>query len=259
MSSTLLLYYDSLKMDMLLISLHSFGCFTSVAYVGFTLPMHQETAGYGSPYYSIMSAFDLTVANSETSAGDERVGIYSHFSVDNTRETHMFTQTHRSKFSVGSAWRSPFMDLLLKLSKVIRTRNVHHLSFSMSALLTLGAFVSFCHGFLSNDFFITVSSNFSFALKTTPHYGILSDNIFIILQVFNILRFLLGIVQMRLYFSYRNSSAPIYWDAGSVGNDNSSEEISRSVPEEISTRVQAVEVDGSESASVNISMELALC
>ncbi|KAK4752989.1 hypothetical protein SAY87_021787 [Trapa incisa] len=248
MSATILLYYGSLKKDMLLISINSFGCFISMAYVGSYLA------------YATRNGRWLTV---KLVLGMNVLGFGAIF-LSTTLVGHKLspkTQIEALGWICMVFSICVFAAPLGIMRKVIRTRNVEYMPFSLSAFLTVGAVVWFCYGFFRRDFFIAVRSNFSSQTTIGNSLG-LGDNIFFILQVPNILGFLLGMIQMGLYFFYRNSRASVYRDAGLetvAGNDKLSEQgeqvievvslreilqaaLNPSVLEEISTGVHAGDV-----------------
>ncbi|KAK4804975.1 hypothetical protein SAY86_004792 [Trapa natans] len=222
MSATILLYYGSLKKDMLLISINSFGCFISMAYVGAYLA------------YATRNGRWLTV---KLVLGLNVLGFGAIF-LSTTLVGHKLspkTQIEALGWICMVFSICVFAAPLGIMRKVIRTRNVEYMPFSLSAFLTVGAVVWFCYGFFRRDFFIAVP---------------------------NILGFLLGMIQMGLYFFYRNSRASVYRDAGLetvAGNDKLSEQgeqvievvslreilqaaLNPSVLEEISTGVHAGDV-----------------
>ncbi|KAK3439715.1 hypothetical protein EUGRSUZ_B00063 [Eucalyptus grandis] len=72
-----------------------------------------------------------------------------------------------------------FVAPLCILKKVIKTRSVEFMPITLSIFLTLGAIVWFFYGFLLKDFFIAVP---------------------------NVLGFVLGVIQMVLYATYKNAN-----------------------------------------------------
>lgn len=94
--------------------------------------------------------------------------------------------------------------------KVIRTKSVEFMSFSLSFFLTLGATMWFFHGFFMKDVFTVVSKHaFFIPSSVSPVCCSFEQKCFMFFslakQLPNVVGFLIGIAQMTLYMIYKNA------------------------------------------------------
>ncbi|OWM65517.1 bidirectional sugar transporter SWEET9-like [Punica granatum] len=164
LSATLLVYYGLLKKDTLIITINAFGCLIETAYVAAYLLYASKKAR--------MLTLKLLVGMNVLGYGAVLLGTM--FLARGSPEN----RAHILGWICMAFSLSVFAAPLCIMRKVIRTKSVEYVPFSLSLFLTLGAVVWFFYGFVKADYFIAVP---------------------------NVLGFIFGVVQMALYFMYRNA------------------------------------------------------